>query len=272
MWLNDIYQHLSPIAFQVGPLAVRWYALAYIAGFICGGLCIYHIAKRWKLGITADDVMGVMIGIMFGVLVGARLFYCIFYGVGYYLEHPLEIFMTMQGGMSFHGGLVGAMVGGAIACRLLHISPATMCDLAVIGTPVGLFFGRVANFINGELWGKPTDLSWGVMFESGGNIYRHPSQLYEALLEGFVLFIILFSLAHIRSQEKRPPELAFTGLFLALYGIFRFLIEFVRLPDEQLGYLFGVITMGQILSIPLIVVGIGLIIFAYRRKKPHQAL
>ena len=270
MWLNDIYQSLNPIAVTIGPFAIRWYGLAYLAGFVCAGLVMRALARRWRLDISGDDVVSVMIGIAFGVIVGARLFYVLFYGAGYYLAHPLEVFATWDGGMSFHGGLVGATVGGYIVSRSLHISFATICDLAACGAPVGLFFGRCANFINGELWGKETSLPWGVMFSDtgGGAVYRHPSQLYEALLEGVVLFVIMMVLS-----RKRPPrpQGTFIGTFLACYGVFRFLIEFVRLPDAQLGYLLGTdwLTMGQCLSVPLVVIGIIVIATAQRLDRPQ---
>lgn len=270
MWLNDIYQSLNPIAVTLGPFAIRWYGLAYLAGFVCAGLVMRALARRWRLDISGDDVVSVMIGIAFGVIVGARLFYVLFYGAGYYLAHPLEVFATWDGGMSFHGGLVGAIAGGYIVSRSLHISFATICDLAACGAPVGLFFGRCANFINGELWGKETSLPWGVMFSDtgGGAVYRHPSQLYEALLEGVVLFIIMMVLS-----RKRPPrpQGTFIGTFLACYGVFRFLIEFVRLPDAQLGYLLGTdwLTMGQCLSAPLVLIGIIVIATARRLDRPQ---
>ncbi len=270
MWLNDIYQSLNPIAVTIGPFAIRWYGLAYLAGFVCAGLVMRALARRWRLDISGDDVVSVMIGIAFGVIVGARLFYVLFYGAGYYLAHPLEVFATWDGGMSFHGGLVGAIVGGYITSRGLHISFVTICDLAACGAPVGLFFGRCANFINGELWGKETSLPWGVMFSDtgGGAVYRHPSQLYEALLEGVVLFVIMMVLS-----RKRPPrpQGTFIGTFLACYGVFRFLIEFVRLPDAQLGYLLGTdwLTMGQCLSVPLVVIGIIVIATARRLDRPQ---
>ena len=197
MWLNELYQASSPIAFSLGPIVIRWYGLAYLAGFTLAGLCLWRTQRRWGLDLTSDDVLNIVIGVAFGVIIGARVAYVLFYGAGYYLTHPLEIFLLNQGGMSFHGGLVGAIVGGSLVCRSSKISIPTVADLAVIGAPIGLFFGRCANFVNGELWGKPTDLPWGVMFADtgGGNVYRHPSQLYEALLEGVVLFIVLYAAA-----------------------------------------------------------------------------
>ena len=267
MWLDAFYHSLNPVALSLGPLSIRWYGLAYLVGFVLAGVVMYRTAQRWKLNVTLDDVLNLMVGISFGVIVGARLFYVIFYGAGYYVAHPLDAFALSQGGMSFHGGLVGAVVGGSIVCKASGLSIPTICDLGVIGAPLGLFFGRCANFINGELWGKPTDLPWGVMFETGGAVYRHPSQLYEALLEGLLMFAILYVLS--RKYPPRPQG-TFIGTFLMLYGIFRFVVEFVRVPDEQLGYLFGsFITMGQLLSLPLVVFGIVVLVMARRLNSPQ---
>lgn len=266
MFLDDLYHMLDPVAFSLGPLTVRWYALAYLAGFICAGVVMWRTQRRWKLGLSVDDVFSIVIGVVFGIIIGARLFYVLFYGAGYYLENPLEIFMLSHGGMSFHGGLVGAVIGGSLVCRHYGISIPTICDLGVIGAPLGLFFGRCANFVNGELWGKETTLPWGVMFETGGAVYRHPSQLYEAILEGLVIFAVLYALS--RRVPPRPQG-TFMGWFLALYGVFRFLIEFVRVPDAQLGYLFGPITMGQLLSLPLVLLGIAILVVAHRLARPQ---
>ena len=266
MFLNDLYHALDPVAFSMGPLVVRWYGLAYLAGFVCAGVVMYRVARRWKLDLSADDVFTIVIGMVFGIIIGARLFYVLFYGAGYYLAHPLEVFAINQGGMSFHGGLAGAIVGGGIVCRMYHISMATVADLGVIGAPLGLFFGRCANFVNGELWGKETDLPWGVMFETGGAVFRHPSQLYEAVLEGLVIFAVLLWLSR---RVPARPQGTFMGTFLLLYGVFRFLVEFVRVPDAQLGYLFGPITMGQLLSLPLVLAGAVLLVLAARWRRPQ---
>ena len=264
--LNDIYQGLDPIAFSLGPLVVRWYGLAYVLGFVCAAAIIYFVAKRWKLGMSEDNLLTLMVCAIVGVVLGARIGYVLFYGDGYYLAHPLEILAFNQGGMSFHGGLVGLLIGGAVAARMTRIPFLTLADLGSIAAPVGLFFGRCANFVNGELWGAPTDGPLGVVFGgAAGMMPRHPSQLYEAVLEGIVIFCVLFALS-----RKRPPrpQGTFLGAFLVLYGIFRFLIEFVREPDVQLGYLWGGwLTMGQVLSAPLIVGGIALLIYAARTQR-----
>ncbi len=266
--LNDIYQGLDPIAFSLGPLVVRWYGLAYVLGFVCAAAIIYFVAKRWKLGMSEDNLLTLMVCAIVGVVLGARIGYVLFYGDGYYLSHPLEILAFNQGGMSFHGGLVGLLIGGAVAARMTRIPFLTLADLGSIAAPIGLFFGRCANFVNGELWGAPTDGPLGVVFGgAAGMMPRHPSQLYEAVLEGIVIFCVLFALS-----RKRPPRSqgTFLGAFLVLYGIFRFLIEFVREPDVQLGYLWGGwLTMGQVLSAPLIVAGIALLIYAARTRHPQ---
>lgn len=266
--LNDIYQGLDPIAFSLGPLVVRWYGLAYVLGFVCAAAIIYFVAKRWKLGMSEDNLLTLMVCAIVGVVLGARIGYVLFYGDGYYLSHPLEILAFNQGGMSFHGGLVGLLIGGAVAALMTRIPFLTLADLGSIAAPIGLFFGRCANFVNGELWGAPTDGPLGVVFGgAAGMMPRHPSQLYEAMLEGLVIFCVLFALS-----RKRPPrpQGTFLGAFLVLYGIFRFLIEFVREPDVQLGYLWGGwLTMGQVLSAPLIVAGIALLIYAARTRHPQ---
>lgn len=267
--LNDIYQNLDPVALSLGPLVVRWYGLAYVAGFALAAFIIYRIARRWRLGLTMDDLLTLMICAIIGVVVGGRLGYVLFYGDGYYFAHPLEILAFNQGGMSFHGGLVGLLAGGAVAARLTRVPYLTLADLGAIAAPLGLFFGRCANFVNGELWGAPTDGPWGVVFGgAAGMMPRHPSQLYEAVLEGLVIFCVLFALS--RRLPPRPRG-TFVGAFLVLYGIFRFLIEFVREPDVQLGYLWGGwLTMGQLLSAPLVVAGVALLVYAARRKLPQE--
>ena len=264
--LNDLYHMLDPVAISAGPITIYWYGLAYVVGALLTAVVMYRTQRRWGFNITIDDLTSVVVGVVFGLIIGARLFYVIFYGDGYYWAHPFEIFATNEGGMSFHGGLVGAVVGGSIVCRMYHISIPTVCDLGVIGAPWGLFFGRCANFVNGELWGKETSLPWGVMFPTGGNVYRHPSQLYEAVLEGLVIFCVLFLLSRRRPAR---PQGTFMGVFLVLYGVFRFLVEFVRVPDAQLGYLFGPITMGQCLSLPLVVLGIVVLLLSRRLNRPQ---
>ena len=269
--LNEIYQMLDPIAFQVGPFAVRWYGLAYIAGFICAFLVMANLAKRWKVRVDEDSFFTIVFAVIIGVILGGRLGYVLFYGDGFYLEHPEKILATNEGGMSFHGGLIGVLVGGMVAAKITRMPFLTLADMGCIGAAIGLFFGRCANFVNGELWGAPTDLPWGVVFGgAAGEVARHPSQLYEALLEGVVIFIVLFAL----SRKKPPlPRGTHFGLFLIMYGMFRFLIEFIREPDVQLGYLWGDwLTMGQLLSLPLVLAGIVILIYALKMKLPQQGV
>ena len=269
--LNEIYQSLDPVAFSLGPLSVRWYGIAYVVGFICAALILYRVARRWKVRVDVDALLAVMVCVIVGVIVGARLGYVLFYGDGYYLSHPLEILAFNKGGMSFHGGLIGALLSGIVAARITKIPYLTLADLGCIAAPVGLFFGRCANFVNGELWGAPTDAAWGVVFGgAAGMMPRHPSQLYEALLEGVVIFIVLYALSR---REPPRPRGTFLGLFLMMYGTFRFLVEFVREPDVQLGYLWGGwLTMGQLLSLPLVIVGVAVFVYALRRRLPQRGL
>lgn len=267
--LNDLYQGLDPIAFAAGPFVVRWYGIAYILGFVCAGLVIWRVAKRWRLEFDGYDVLTLVCFVAFGIIIGGRLGYCLFYGDGYYFEHPLQILAINQGGMSFHGGLIGALV----ACLLFSFTQKmpflSLGDLVVCGAPLGLFFGRCANFVNGELYGAPTQGPLGVDFTGSGVLYQ-PSQLYEALLEGLVIFAVLFAMS--RKVPPRPRGF-FTGLFLVMYGVLRIAIEFVRLPDAQIGYLFGTWgTMGQLLSLPMVVAGICILISALVRKKPQLGI
>lgn len=257
MFLNDLWQSLDPVAFSVGPVTVRWYALAYILGVLVAAIGVRGTAKRWGLRIHDDAISIIMMSLVVGIILGARLGYVIAYGDGYYLSHPAEILATWKGGMSFHGGLVGAVVATWLACRHLGVNCWTYFDMLAIWAPAGLMMGRCANFVNGELWGKecdPGSIPWAVAFDSGGGVWRHPSQLYEAILEGAILLAVMLWLS-----RRRPslPQCSFSSLFLAWYGTCRFLVEFVRVPDPQLGYLAGGwLTMGQVLSLPMVAIGV----------------
>lgn len=267
--LNELYQNLDPVAFTIGPLSARWYGLAYVAGFICAIAIMYVVGKRWKMHFNFDSLTIVLLAAMIGVIVGGRLGYVLFYNFDMYAANPLLILNFSRGGMSFHGGFVGAIIAAVIASRIIKMPFLSLVDLAMIGVPIGLFFGRCANFVNGELWGAPTDLPWGVVFGgSAGSEPRHPSQLYEAFFEGIVLFVILFAL----SRKQPPfPRGTYTGVFMLGYGICRFMVEFIREPDVQLGYLWGGwLTMGQVLSLPLILVGIALLMYAYKTNLPQD--
>lgn len=267
--LNELYQSLDPIAFTIGPFTARWYGLAYVAGFLCAIAIMYVVGKRWKTRFDFDSLCIVLLCAMIGVIVGGRLGYVLFYNFEMYAADPLSILNFSRGGMSFHGGFVGALIAGIVASRIIKMPFLSLVDLAMIGVPLGLLFGRCANFINGELWGAPTDLPWGVVFGgAAGTEPRHPSQLYEAFFEGIVLFVVLFVL----SRKQPPfPQGTYSGVFMLGYGICRFMVEFIREPDVQLGYLWGGwLTMGQVLSLPLILAGIALLIYARKTKKPQD--
>lgn len=269
--LNAIYQALDPVAFVIGPFAVRWYGIAYVMGFVLCAALIYATARKWRLNFDDDALMTIVLCVVVGVILGARLGYVVFYGEADYLENPLEILAFNHGGMSFHGGLAGALIAGVVASLLTKIPFLTLADLGCMAAPIGLFFGRCANFVNGELWGAPTDLPWGVVFGgSAGMMPRHPSQLYEALLEGVLLFAIMMIL---RRRKPPCPQGTFLGVFLVVYGVCRFALEFIRQPDAQLGYLWGVwLTMGQLLSVPLILAGVAVLVFALKNRKPQQGI
>jgi phosphatidylglycerol:prolipoprotein diacylglycerol transferase len=269
--LNDIYQALDPTAFSIGPFAVRWYGLGYILGVIIGGIVILKVAKRWRIEVSIDSLMTLLIAAILGIIIGGRLGYCLFYDAGKYLANPLEILAVNNGGMSFHGGVIGMLIAIFATSKITKIPFATIADLVVIAAPIGIFLVRVANFINGELWGAvDQSLPWGVVFDGAGALPRHPTQLYEALLEGVLMFVVLFAMS-----RKVPPwsQGTFVGVFLTLYGIFRITIEFVRQPDVQIGYLFGNwFTMGMLLSVPLLIAGIGLLVYAHKTKKSQVGL
>ncbi len=269
--LNDLYQILDPVAFSIGPFAVRWYGLAYIISFVLAGTLAFRIAKRWNIKFTFDGLLVLLIACVIGTVLGGRLGYVFFYGEGYYFAHPDQIFAFSNGGMSFHGGLIGFALGGLVAARLNKMPIGTLADLCGICTPIGLGLVRIANFINGELWGKATDLPWGVVFATGGDVARHPTQLYEAFLEGVVLLAVLYILSH---RSKPFVRGTYFGIFMIGYAIFRIAVEFVRLPDAHIGYLMGTdwLTMGMVLSLPMIFVGIGFLVYARITKHPQMGM
>lgn len=256
------FPQIDPIIFSIGPLAVRWYGMMYLLGFVGGYFVMCHIARWRYLSISKEQISDLLFYGVIGVVAGGRIGYTLFYNADYYLSRPWEIFYVWEGGMSFHGGLLGVVTVLLIYCKLRQLSLLMIADLVVVAVPIGLGFGRIGNFINAELWGRPTDLPWGVIFPGGGPEPRHPSQLYEAGLEGLVLFVIIYLLHRLKFQSGVP---AFT--FLAFYGLFRFLVEFVRQPDAHLGFLWGGATMGQLLSLPMILVGCVGIIFVLKRAE-----
>ncbi len=249
-----------------GPFAVRWYALAYIAGLVIGWRYCLALAKRPPQVVQPRDIDDFLFWATLGVVLGGRIGYVLFYNFDQYLAHPLEIFALWHGGMSFHGGATGVIIAIILFCRSRGIPLLAFGDIIVCAVPVGLFFGRIANFINGELWGRVTDVPWAMVFPTGGPAPRHPSQLYEAFLEGIVLFTLLWVLERFTPARRHPGPLS--GAFLVGYGVARIIVENFRQPDPQLGFLFWGITMGQLLSVPLVIVGLALILYARRRTAP----
>ncbi|MGQ0657081.1 MAG: prolipoprotein diacylglyceryl transferase [Chromatiales bacterium] len=259
-----LYPDIDPIAFRVGPLAVRWYGLSYVAGILAAWALMRWRAARPGSGWPAHDVGDLIFYVALGGVIGGRLGYMLFYNLHAYMQSPLSVFKVWEGGMSFHGGLIGIILAGAWWARRRGRGFLEMADFVAPAGPPALFFGRIANFINGELWGAPTSLPWGMVFPHVDAQPRHPSQLYEAALEGLVLFVVLW----LYSRKPRPPG-SVIGLALLGYGLIRVLIEFVREPDGHLGYLAGGwLTMGQVLSLPMILIGAVLLILAYRRAAP----
>ncbi len=258
---------IDPVAISLGPVKVHWYGLMYVAGFVGGWWLGRYRAMKPDSGWSRHEVLDLVFYLAIGVIAGGRLGYVLFYNFGYYLRHPLEIFFIWTGGMSFHGGLLGVMLALWLFGRHTRRPFLAVADFFVPLAPVGLFTGRVGNFINQELWGRVTDVPWGVVFRTGGPLPRHPSQLYEALLEGIVLFVALW----LFSARPRPVG-AVSGLFLLLYGVFRFAVEFVREPDAHIGYLaLGWFTMGQLLSLPMIIGGLALIGWSYYGQRAQAA-
>ena len=254
---------IDPVLVAIGPLAIRWYAIAYIAGILLGWRFVLFLIDRGNSAMTRKDADDFVVWATFGIILGGRLGYVLFYRPEFYLFNPLEIAFIWQGGMSFHGGLLG-MVGAVILfCRKRNLGLFAVADLIALAGPIGLFFGRIANFINAELFGRTTDVPWAVIFPNGGPIGRHPSQLYEAGLEGLVLLSVVCFLYFGTTARVRPGLL--TGVFVAGYAVARLFVELFREPDAHLGFLAGRITMGQVLSIPLLLFGIFLIWRAVQR-------
>jgi phosphatidylglycerol:prolipoprotein diacylglycerol transferase len=261
-----IYPTINPVAFHIGSWPVYWYGLMYLVGFLGGWGVLSWRLRTSPRGFSQEQLSDIVFFSALGAIIGGRLGYMFFYNGSALLANPFLIFQTWKGGMSFHGGLLGVLVALVLCARKTKKPFLALTDLIAPAVPIGLGAGRIGNFINGELWGRATTVPWAMIFPNGGPIPRHPSQLYEFGMEGVLLFIILWTYSW-----KPKPLGAVSGMFALCYGIFRCIAEFFREPDVQIGYLaFGWLTEGQLLSVPLILIGIILLIFAYRGKKRGQ--
>ncbi|MDU8924683.1 prolipoprotein diacylglyceryl transferase [Pasteurellaceae bacterium LIM206] len=259
------FPQFDPVIFSLGPISLRWYGLMYLIGFIFARWLAVRRARKPNSGWTEEQVDSLLFNGFAGVFIGGRIGYVIFYQWDLFMQDPMYLFRVWEGGMSFHGGLIGVIVSMLITAKLQKRHFWAVADFVAPLIPFGLGMGRIGNFINDELWGRVTDVPWAMLFPSGGYLPRHPSQLYEAFLEGVVLFIILNGFI-----KKPRPMGSVAGLFLMCYGLFRFIVEFFREPDPQLGLYFGHhISMGQILSTPMIIIGALIILWAYRREKAN---
>jgi phosphatidylglycerol:prolipoprotein diacylglycerol transferase len=256
---------IDPILIEIGPFAIRWYALAYIAGLVVGWQYVKRLVQRPGWQLTPTDVDDLLVYITLGVVVGGRLGYVLFYRPGYYLGNPLEALAVWHGGMSFHGGVLGVVAAAALFAHLRERCTLEIADAVCAAAPIGLFFGRIANFINGELFGRVSDVPWAVVFPHGGGEPRHPSQLYEAGLEGALLFGVMIWFAWGPREPGAGGRLS--GIFLIGYGLARSFVELFREPDAHLGFLIGGLTMGQLLSLPMIVIGALLVARSYGRAR-----
>ncbi len=256
------YPDISPIAFHLGPLPVHWYGLMYLLGIGLGWVLLAWRAQQPTRGFARAEVGDIIFAVALGVILGGRLGYMFFYNFYTTVHAPWKIFYLWDGGMSFHGGLLGVIIAMYCYAKKHQHTFLTLTDFIAPVVPLGLGAGRIGNFINGELWGKITTVPWAMVFPTGGPWPRHPSQLYEFLLEGVLLFIILWGY----SNKPRPLG-AVSAMFLMFYGYFRFFVEFFRVPDAQIGYLaYGWLTEGQLLSLPMIMIGVGMLAWVYRRQ------
>lgn len=264
-----IFPNIDPVAIAIGSLQIRWYALAYLSGFVLGlYYCKKIAAQKVQSKPDVKDIDDFMTWAIAGVILGGRIGYVLFYQFAFYLQNPIEIFMIWHGGMSFHGGVIGVAFAMLIFAKSRGFHVLNLSDVVSAAAPLGIFFGRIANFINAELYGKVTDVPWAFIFPRSDGLARHPSQLYEAFSEGLILFLILYILIYKFDFIRKRGFI--TGAFLCLYGSFRALIEFVREPDDYLGLIVGFISMGQILCIPMILIG-GLLIFLSLKNNQHDA-
>ena len=259
---------IDPVAFFIGPVAVHWYGLAYLAGIVAAILLGRYRARVPDAEINASMMIDMIAHVSLFAIIGGRIGYSMFYEFQHYASHPVEILKLWQGGMSFHGGLIGSITGLWVYCKRNGVKFFVASDFLAPMAAIGFFFGRIANFINQELWGRPTEVAWAIVYPNDiEQLGRHPSQLYEAALEGALLFLILWLYA-----SRKPPTGAVSGMFLILYGVFRFAVEFVREPDAHLSFvLFQWSTMGQLLSLPMFAAGIAIWSLAMRRGKTRSS-
>jgi phosphatidylglycerol:prolipoprotein diacylglycerol transferase len=263
------YPNINPDLFSIGPVRVRWYGVMYVMGFIAAYFLIQKQERSKQIGLVGTTAQDLIFYLAIGLIVGGRLGYIFFYEYNDYMQYiknPLEIIATWHGGMSFHGGLIGAVLAGWIFSRRKGIPFPALADSAIVTCPIGLGLGRLGNFINGELVGRPTDVPWAMIFPAGGPIPRHPTQLYESLGEGLLLFVILWYL-----RKKPFKDGMMVAFFLLFYGIIRFIIEFFRSPDPQVGFLLGYFTMGQILCSAMIVAAVLLVLYLNRKTAVRAA-
>jgi phosphatidylglycerol:prolipoprotein diacylglycerol transferase len=259
------FPNIDPVIFSIGPLQIRWYGMMYVLGFAATLLLVKHQVK--KLGFRDLEIHyeNLNLVLIVSLVLGGRLGYVVFYNLPYYLSNPSEILATWQGGMSFHGGMLGLVIGAIVFCRRKGLDFWRVADIYTVTFPIGLGLGRIGNFINAELYGRVTDAPWGMVFPGGGPLPRHPSQLYEALLEGVLLFVILWFLKEKKNPPASWPHGYLVAVFMLLYGVFRIAVEFFREPDAHLGFIMAGMTMGQLLSGFMIVAGAALLLF--RRGK-----
>jgi phosphatidylglycerol:prolipoprotein diacylglycerol transferase len=257
---------ITPVFLDLGPIQLRWYGLMYMISFVAGYFLLKRLVKLKKLSLTTDDLYDLLFFLILGVMIGGRIGYVLFYDLGSYLQRPIEILYIWQGGMSFHGGFVGVVLATLFLCWRRGWNFWEISDLVCAGFPIGLGLVRLGNFINGELYGRQTTLPWGVIFPAGGDVARHPSQIYEALLEGLVLFVIVQWL-----YRKNLYPGTVTWALIGFYGLFRFLVEFVREPDAHIGFDLGPFTRGQLLTFPMLVVGLAMFAIFARRHPPEKS-
>jgi phosphatidylglycerol:prolipoprotein diacylglycerol transferase len=267
------FPDIDPVLVSIGPFAIRWYALSYIAGILLGWAYVRHLIRKTRLWsgqppLTLTDYDDFVVWVTFGIILGGRIGYVLFYNPAHFAAHPAEIFQVWTGGMSFHGGFSGCVLAVLLFAWKRNIPVLTLGDLTCAAAPIGLFLGRIANFINGELWGRASEVPWAMVFPHGGPVPRHPSQLYEAALEGLVLFVVLALC--VRGGALKRPGLVI-GLFAIGYALARSFCELFREPDAQLGFLWGGLTMGMVLSVPLLLAGLGFVGYALRGKGARPA-